>query len=135
MLKLLLGLYPPERGTITIGGRNVSDITDQERRICIGCVEQHFLCVPGTIREQITLGDPRITGEMAEKAARLAGIHTSIETLRMAMIRYARRGYFPRESGSCCPLPVPWQQIRLFFFWMRLQQIWTLRPKRVCWKR
>ena len=81
VLKLLLGLYPPERGTITIGGRNVSDITDPERRSCIGCVEQHFFRVPGTIREQITLGDPRITGEMAEKAARLAGIHTSIETL------------------------------------------------------
>ena len=81
VLKLLLGLYEPERGTITIGGRKVSDITDQERRTCIGCVEQHFFRVPGTIREQITLGDPRITGEMAEKAARLAGIHTSIETL------------------------------------------------------
>ena len=81
VLKLLLGLYPPERGTITIGGRNVSDITDQERRTCIGCVEQHFFRVPGTIREQITLGDPRITGKMAEKAARLAGIHTRIETL------------------------------------------------------
>ncbi len=81
VFKLLLGLYQPEAGAVTIGGVNVSDITDQERRTCIGCVEQHFSRVPGTVLEQITLGDPRITEEMAKKAARLAGIDAAIQTL------------------------------------------------------
>lgn len=81
VFKLLLGLYQPESGAVTIGGVNVSDITDQEHRTCIGCVEQHFSRVPGTVLEQITLGDPQITEEMAKKAARLVGMEAAIQTL------------------------------------------------------
>ena len=81
VFKLLLGLYQPEAGTVTIGGVNVRDITDRERRTCIGCVEQHFSRVPGTVLEQITLGDPQITGEMAKAAAALAGIDAAIRAL------------------------------------------------------
>ena len=81
VFKLLLGLYQPESGAVTIGGVNVSDITDQERRTCIGCVEQNFSRVPGTVLEQITLGDPQITEEMAKKAARLVGMDAAIQTL------------------------------------------------------
>ena len=81
VFKLLLGLYQPENGTVTIGGVKVGDITDRERRTCIGCVEQHFSRVPGTVLEQITLGDPQITGEMARAAAALAGIDAAIRAL------------------------------------------------------
>ena len=78
VFKLLLGLYQPEKGTVTIGGVDVSQITDRQRRSCIGCVEQHFARVPGTVLDQITLGDPRITRDMARKAARLAGLDAAI---------------------------------------------------------
>ena len=81
VFKLLLGLYQPEAGTVTIGGVKVGDITDRERRTCIGCVEQHFSRVPGTVLEQITLGDPQITGGMARDAAALAGIDAAIRAL------------------------------------------------------
>ena len=81
VFKLLLGLYPPQEGTVTIGGVPVAAITDRERRSCIGCVEQHFARVPGTVLEQITLGDPQITEEMAKRAAVLAGIDGAIRTL------------------------------------------------------
>ena len=81
VFKLLLGLYQPEAGTVTIGGVPVAAITDRERRTCIGCVEQHFARVPGTVLEQITLGDPQITEEMAKRAAVLAGIDGAIRTL------------------------------------------------------
>ena len=81
VFKLLLGLYPPESGSITIGGVDVADITDSERRACIGCVEQHFSRVPGTVLDQITLGDASITEEMAKNAARLAGIDAAIASL------------------------------------------------------
>ena len=89
VFKLLLGLYPPESGSVTVGGRDVSDIADGERRACIGCVEQHFSRVPGTVLDQITLGDARITEEMAKNAARLAGIDTAIESL-------------PESYGTAC---------------------------------
>ena len=81
VFKLLLGLYRPEAGTVTIGGVDVSAITDRERRSCISCVEQHFSRVPGTVLEQITLGDPHITENMAKKAAKLAGIDAAIRAL------------------------------------------------------
>ena len=81
VFKLLLGLYPPESGTVTISGVNVADITDRERRTCISCVEQHFARVPGTVLDQITLGDPQITEEMAKNAAKLAGIDTAIAAM------------------------------------------------------
>ena len=81
VFKLLLGLYPPESGTVTIGGVNVADITDRKRRTCISCVEQHFARVPGTVLDQITLGDPQITEEMAKNAAKLAGIDAAIAAM------------------------------------------------------
>ena len=82
VFRLLLGLYKPEAGTVTIGGVNVADITDRERRSCIGCVEQHFSRVPGTVLEQITLSDPAVTEEMAKNAARLAGIEGAVLELQ-----------------------------------------------------
>ena len=81
VFKLLLGLYHPQAGKVTLGGVDAARITDRERRTCIGCVEQHFSRVPGTVLEQITLGDPRITEEMARKGAELAGIDAAIQAL------------------------------------------------------
>ena len=81
VFRLLLGLYHPQEGSITIGGVDVSAITDEERRACIGCVEQHFARVPGTVLDQITLGDQRIPRAMAENAAQLAGLDEVIRAL------------------------------------------------------
>lgn len=81
VFRLLLGLYQPEKGDITIGGVNVSAIPDHERRACIGCVEQRFSRVPGTVLDQITLSDPSITEEMAQNAAKLAGMDDAIRAL------------------------------------------------------
>lgn len=81
VFRLLLGLYAPQAGKITVGGVDVAAITDRERRACIGCVEQHFSRVSGTVLEQITLGDPAVTAEMAQKAAALAGMDDVITAL------------------------------------------------------
>ena len=81
VFRLLLGLYQPESGTITVGGVKAADIPDAERRACISCVEQHFARVPGTVLDQITLNDPEISEEMAKSAAQLAGIDAAIQSL------------------------------------------------------
>ena len=104
---------------MTIGGVDVADITDAERRTCIGCVEQHFARVPGTVLEQITLGDPGITEEMARNAAKLAGLDAAIQTLRTAMIRCVLTGCSRRASGSFCPSPVPQRQTLPCCCWTR----------------
>lgn len=94
IFKLLLGLYPPESGSVTIGGVPVADITDRERRTCISCVEQHFARVPGTVLDQITLGDPQITAKMAKNAAQLAGIDTAIRALPAGYDTVCSEGMF-----------------------------------------
>ena len=81
VFRLLLGLYKPQAGTITVGGTNVADLPDEQKRSCIGCVEQHFSRVPGTVLDQITLSDPKITPEDAYAAAKLAGIDEAIKSL------------------------------------------------------
>ena len=94
IFKLLLGLYKPESGKITIGGVDVSDITDSERRACIGCVEQHFSRVPGNVLDQITLSDPSITEEMAQNAAKLAGIDETIRSFPEGYAAVCTNGMF-----------------------------------------
>ena len=94
VFKLLLGLYRPEAGTITIGGVDVSAISDQERRTCISCVEQHFSRVPGTVLDQITLGDPQITEAMAKNAAHLARIDAAIQALPEGYATVCTEGMF-----------------------------------------
>lgn len=81
VFRLLLGLYAPQDGKVTVGGVQVAEITDRQRRFCIGCVEQQFARVPGTVLDQITLGDPRITKKMARGAAGLAGMDEAILAL------------------------------------------------------
>ena len=81
VFRLLLGLYQPESGSITIGGVPVSSIPDSQKRRSIGCVEQHFSRVPGSVLDQITLGDPLVSREDAQTAARLAGLDEVIELL------------------------------------------------------
>lgn len=94
IFKLLLGLYPPQAGTVTIGGVDASAISDRTRRSCIGCVEQHFSRVPGTVLDQITLGDPQITEEMAKHAARLADIDAAVQALPKGYHTVCTEGLF-----------------------------------------
>ncbi len=94
VFKLLLGLYRPQTGSVSVGGTDVADMADAERRGCISCVEQHFSRVPGTVLDQITLGDPRITEEMAQNAARLAGIDDAIRALPDGYATVCTEGLF-----------------------------------------
>ena len=94
VFRLLLGLYKPETGTITIGGVNVADITDHERRSCIACVEQNFSRVPGTVLDQITLSNAAITEEMAINAAKLTGIDETIQSLPDGYATICTEGMF-----------------------------------------
>ena len=98
VFKLLLGLYQPEAGTVTIGGVKVGNITDRERRTCIGCVEQQLARVPGTVLEQITLGDPAISREMARRAAELAGMDAVIRALPQGCDTLCTDGMFSQAE-------------------------------------
>ena len=94
IFRLLLGLYPPQAGSVTIGGIHAFDIPDEKRRSCICCVEQRFSRVPGTVLDQITLSDPSISMEMAQKAARLSGIDEAIRLLPDGYLTPCSEGLF-----------------------------------------
>lgn len=77
LFKLICGLYEPTEGTITVFGQRPSTIPPEDRRKTFGIVSQSYPMVQGTVRDQITLGDSRITGEDIERALRLAGLYDS----------------------------------------------------------
>lgn len=81
IFKLILGLYRPDRGSVTIGGVNSTDIPDKEKRRLFGYVEQSFHMVPGTVKDQITLFDESVTMDEVKKAAELTGLDDAIMSL------------------------------------------------------
>ena len=81
IFKLLLGLYEPDEGSVSIAGQKAAAIPDSEKRRIYGYVEQTFHMVPGTIKDQITLYDREVTDEDVIKAAKTAGIHDAIMEL------------------------------------------------------
>lgn len=81
IFKLLLGLYEPDNGSVSIAGQKATAIPDSGKRKIYGYVEQTFHMVPGTVKDQITLNDVSITDEDVIEAAKAAGIHDAIMEL------------------------------------------------------
>ena len=81
IFKLLLGLYEPDKGSVSIAGQKATAIPDSEKRRIYGYVEQTFHMFPGTVKDQITLYDVSITDEDVIEAAKAAGIHDAIMEL------------------------------------------------------
>ncbi len=81
IMKLLLGLYEPNRGEVLIHGVPATEIRESDRRKLFGYVEQTFHMVPGTVRDQITLYDNSITENDVKAVAELTGLREAIEDL------------------------------------------------------
>ena len=81
ILKLLLGLYQPDQGEVLIHGMPAAAVWAEERRKLFGYVEQSFHMVPGTVRDQITLYDNRISDRQVKAVAELTGLKEAIERL------------------------------------------------------
>lgn len=81
IMKLLLGLYKPQKGSVTIHGVPSSEIREKDRRKLFGYVEQSFHMVPGTVRDQITLYDKKISEKQVRASAALTGLSGAIESL------------------------------------------------------
>jgi ATP-binding cassette, subfamily B, bacterial HlyB/CyaB len=81
--KLVLGLYPPTDGKVSIDGHDLTSISLRSLRQQIGVVDQDTFLFGGTIRENISLGKPGATLEAVIEAARLAGADEFIKKLPM----------------------------------------------------
>lgn len=88
ILKLLLGLYEPQRGAVLIHGVPAVKVREEEKRKLFGYVEQSFHMIPGTVRDQITLYDSRISPERVKAVAELTGLKETIENLEKGFDTY-----------------------------------------------
>ena len=73
MLSLLLRLYRPQSGEITIGGMGIQDFPLKAFRSRIGYIGQNPEFIKGTLRENMLLGNQDRTDEEIMSAARIAG--------------------------------------------------------------
>ena len=81
--KLVLGLYPPTDGKVSIDGHDITSISLHSLRQQIGVVDQDTFLFGSTIRENISLGHPGATLAEITEAAQLAGADEFIKKLPM----------------------------------------------------
>lgn len=74
LFKLILGLYQPRQGQVRVFGCDPAQLAAPLRRQVFGYVEQQFHAISGTIADQISLKDERITKDAMEKSLRLVGL-------------------------------------------------------------
>lgn len=81
VFSLLLRFFDPQIGRITIGGVDIRTMTGDAVRDLISVVPQDPFLFHGTIEDNLRLGNPEATLSEMEAAARLAQLHTFIESL------------------------------------------------------
>lgn len=89
LIRLVLRFYDADAGTVAINGINVRDMPLGMLRDKIGYVPQHAELLPGTIAENIRMGDQTVSDDDINEALHIAqadfvlqradGIHTEIQ--------------------------------------------------------
>ncbi len=100
---LIMGLLKPTGGHVLIGGFEAHRIPESIKRCIFGYVEQDFRFVPGTVADQVSLGDPSITPERVAEVCESVGLAESIRALP--------HGYSTIITGSNM---FSWGQCQLF---------------------
>jgi ATP-binding cassette subfamily B multidrug efflux pump len=80
-LALLGGLYEPWEGRVAVLGQNPRELAPSDRRRLFGVVPQTALLFNGTVLENVTLFDPSVSREMAERVVSLAGAESFVAGL------------------------------------------------------
>ncbi len=81
LFSLVMGLLRPTAGRVPVVGFDAGSIPDSEKRRVFGYVEQSFRFVPGTVAEQIRLGDPDISRERVVEVCKKVGLDDTIRAL------------------------------------------------------
>ena len=82
---LLLGLYLPDEGQITVDGVPLQDIDLQRWRAMVGYVPQELILFHDTVLANVTLGDPDISEERARQALEAADAWAFVSELADGM--------------------------------------------------
>ncbi len=81
LVKLLLRLYEPTGGTVTVDAIDVRELTFGELRGAMGFVSQDVFLFDGTVAENIAYGRPDASPEDIVRAAELAEAHEFVSAL------------------------------------------------------
>lgn len=79
--KLLLRFYDPDRGRITLDGRDVRELPLADLRANVTAVLQDTLVFDGTVEDNIRWARPDATDEQVVAAARAADVHDFVSAL------------------------------------------------------
>jgi ATP-binding cassette subfamily B protein IrtB len=74
ILALIAGLYEPTRGRVLVDGVDVASLDAESRRAASSVVFQHPYLFHGTIRENVSAGDPGAGDEQFSRAVALARV-------------------------------------------------------------
>ncbi|KAK6039373.1 ABC transporter, ATP-binding protein, partial [Cooperia oncophora] len=81
LVRLLYRLYDAEKGTITINGEDIHDLTLESLRKVISVVPQDSVLFHDTIFYNLAYGNPKASTEEVYQAAKLADLHYSVESM------------------------------------------------------
>ena len=81
LAKLLLGFYQPTEGSIKIDGIDIRNLSANELRAYFGVVPQETILFSGSILANLQAGNAGATLAQVTQAAKMAGIHETIEQL------------------------------------------------------
>ncbi len=84
IISLLLRLYDPQRGRITIDGIDIREIATADLRRRFALVLQDILLFPGDVESNITLESEAIQSDRVKEAARIVGADQFIRRLPRA---------------------------------------------------
>ncbi len=81
MANLILKLYNPTCGVISVDGVNLEDIDTESWLNLIGCVDQDGFLLNASVHQNISFGTNQYTGEEVARAAKLAHAEKFIDVL------------------------------------------------------
>lgn len=103
ILKVLLGLYHPQSGSVLIDGKDIRQLNPIELRNSLSYVPQRPELFYGTIADNLRLGRPDVTFDEMVMATRAAGIYDEIMEMPQKFDEALR-------DFSSSKLPVSFQQ-------------------------
>ncbi len=81
LIKLLTSQLAAKEGTVRIDGRNLTDVNRDSLRRFISVVSQDPILLSGSLRDNITLRDPRIGENEIQEVIQLAGLEKIVQKL------------------------------------------------------
>lgn len=96
LVKLLCGLYQPEKGEILVGGRNISEYNIMEYYTMVSAVFQEIRAVAFTVFEFVASAglNRKNAREEAKTAMEKAGIYEKVKTLSNGMDTHLMKGIY-----------------------------------------